>query len=144
MTAPTIRPYEESDADAVVALWREVFPDAPAHNDPAEDIQRKLAVQREMFLVACAEDGSVIGTAMAGYEGHRGWVYYVAVKSDHRRRGVGTALMRRAEEALAAIGCPKLNLMVRAGNESVVAFYRKLGYDVEDRVNLAKHLPPQI
>ena len=77
---------------------------------------------------------------MAGYDGHRGWVYYVAVRPGQRRRGIATALMRRAEEGLARIGCPKLNLQVRASNQAVVAFYRKLGYQVEERVSMAKRL----
>jgi ribosomal protein S18 acetylase RimI-like enzyme len=136
-----IRPYEDTDQDGVIALWREAFPDAPGHNDPATDIARKLDVQRELFFVAVVEE-KVIGTAMAGYDGHRGWVYYVAVSDDHRRKGVGTALMRRVEEALPMIGCRKLNLQVRAENEAVIDFYRSLGYEVEPRVSMSKRLDP--
>jgi ribosomal protein S18 acetylase RimI-like enzyme len=132
-----IRPYKERDEAAVAALWREVFPDEPAHNVPEEVIARKLEVQRELFLVA-AEGGEIIGTALAGYDGHRGWVYTVAVKPSHRRRGVGAALMARVEEGLRAMGCPKLNLQVRATNRVAVAFYERLGYAVEDRVSLGK------
>jgi ribosomal protein S18 acetylase RimI-like enzyme len=134
-----LRPYEEADEAAVVALWREVFPDEPAHNVPEEVIARKLEVQRELFFVA-VEGGQVVGTAMAGYDGHRGWVYAVAVKPSRRRRGVGAALMARVEEGLRAMGCPKLNLQVRASNREAVAFYEKLGYVVEDRVSMGKHL----
>jgi len=134
-----IRPYQDSDRQAVIALWRRVFPDAPAHNDPATDIDRKLAVQSELFFVALSGE-SLIGTAMAGFDGHRGWVYYVAVSPEYRRRGVGTALMRRVEEALAARECGKLNLQIRASNEPVVAFYRALGYAIEDRISMGKHL----
>jgi ribosomal protein S18 acetylase RimI-like enzyme len=134
-----IRPYDDADRDAVIALWREVFPDAPAHNDPARDIERKLSVQRELFFVA-ALDGALIGTAMAGFDGHRGWVYYLAVSPPHRRRGVGSALMRRAERDLAAFGCGKLNLMVRRSNDAVVDFYRALGYETEDRISMGKLL----
>jgi ribosomal protein S18 acetylase RimI-like enzyme len=134
-----IRPYDDADRDAVIALWREVFPDAPAHNDPARDIERKLSVQRELFFVA-ALDGALIGTAMAGFDGHRGWVYYLAVSPAHRRRGVGSALMRRAERDLAAFGCGKLNLMVRRSNDAVVDFYRALGYNVEDRISMGRLL----
>lgn len=134
-----ISPYQERDEPGVIALWREIFPDEPAHNEPAAVIRRKLAVQRELFLVA--RDGeSVVGTVMAGYDGHRGWIYTVAVRPSHQRRGVGTALLRRAEEALTALGCPKVNLQVRATNSGVVAFYRKLGYAVEDRVSMGKRL----
>ena len=134
-----IRTYEENDEAAVAALWREVFPDAPAHNVPEEDIRRKLAVQRELFFVA-VDGGDVVGTALAGYDGHRGWVYYVAVKPSRRRRGIGAALMKRVEEELVAMGCPKLNLQVRASNRETVAFYEKLGYAVEERVSMGKRL----
>jgi ribosomal protein S18 acetylase RimI-like enzyme len=134
-----IRPYDEGDEGAVAALWREVFPGAPAHNVPEEDIARKLDVQRELFLVATA-GGEVVGTAMAGYDGHRGWVYTVAVKPARRRQGIGTALMAEAEARLGRLGCGKVNLQVRAANEGAVAFYRRLGYEVEERVSMGKRL----
>ncbi len=134
-----IRPYREEDEAAVAALWREIFPDAPAHNRPEADIWRKLAVQRELFLVATV-DAKLIGSAMAGYDGHRGWLYYLAVHPAHRRSGIGQALMNRVETDLAAIGCPKLNLQVRAGNIGAVAFYRRLGFDIEERVSMGKRL----
>jgi ribosomal protein S18 acetylase RimI-like enzyme len=134
-----VRVYEEGDEAGVVALWREVFPGAPAHNVPEEDIARKLEVQRELFLVATV-GGAVAGTAMAGYDGHRGWVYYVVVKPAWQRRGIGTALMARAESGLEQLGCGKVNLQVRAGNEGAVAFYRRLGYEVEERVSMGKRL----
>jgi ribosomal protein S18 acetylase RimI-like enzyme len=86
------------------------------------------------------EGDVIVGTAMAGYDGHRGWVYAVAVKPSHRRRGVGAALMARVEVALRAAGCPKLNLQVRASNRQAVAFYERLGYAVEDRVSMGKLL----
>ena len=134
-----IRTYEKGDEAAVAALWREAFPDAPAHNVPEEDIRRKLAVQRDLFFVA-EESGEVVGTALAGYDGHRGWVYYVAVKPACRRRGVGAALMARVEDGLRAMGCPKLNLQVRSSNSQAVAFYERLGYAVEERVSMGKRL----
>jgi ribosomal protein S18 acetylase RimI-like enzyme len=134
-----IRPYLESDEAAVVELWREVFPDSPAWNRPETDIQRKLSVQRELFLVATVGT-QLVGSAMAGYDGHRGWVYYVAVSPRYRRQGIGTALMRSVEERLARLGCPKLNLQVRASNQEVVAFYKRLGYEVEERISMSKHL----
>ncbi|MBU0494260.1 MAG: GNAT family acetyltransferase [Chloroflexi bacterium] len=134
-----IRAYLESDEAAVAALWREVFPGSPAWNHPETDIQRKLAVQRELFLVALL-GSEIVGTAMAGYDGHRGWVYYAAVSPGHRRQGIGSALMRAVEHRLAAAGCPKLNLQVRATNRAVVAFYERLGYQVEERVSMGKRL----
>ncbi len=134
-----IRPYVESDEPAVARLWREVFPDAPAWNHPETDIRRKLSVQRELFFVATAGE-ELVGTAMAGDDGHRGWVYYVAVSPQQRRRGIGAALMNRAERELASRGCPKLNLQVRASNHEVVAFYHALGYQTEERVSMGKRL----
>ena len=134
-----IRSYKESDEQAVAALWRRVFPDAPSWNDPETDIRRKLSVQRELFLVAIL-GVQLVGTAMAGFDGHRGWVYYVAVSPEHRRQGIGRALMRRVEEDLAKIGCSKLNLQVRSSNRDVVSFYKRLGYQVEERVSMSKRL----
>jgi ribosomal protein S18 acetylase RimI-like enzyme len=134
-----VRPYESGDEEGVVGLWREVFPEAPAHNDPHADIHSKLQVQPELFFVALDEE-RLVGTAMAGFDGHRGWVYYVAVHPDHRRRGVGTALMERAEGVLRELGCPKLNLQIRAENAEVQAFYESLGYAVEERISMGKHL----
>jgi len=134
-----IRSYSEPDEATVAALWREVFAGSPSWNHPETDIQRKLAVQRELFVVATI-DSELVGTAMAGYDGHRGWVYYVVVSPRHRRRGIGTALMKGVEQRLASMGCPKLNLQVRATNEEVVAFYRKLGYEVEERISMGKRL----
>jgi ribosomal protein S18 acetylase RimI-like enzyme len=138
-----IRPYLESDEAAVADLWREVFPAAPAWNVPAADIGRKLAVQRELFLVATI-GSEVVGTAMGGYDGHRGWVYYVAVRPRYRRQGIGTALMERVEAGVARLGCPKINLQVRASNEGVVSFYKKLGYEVEERISMGKRLGDEV
>ena len=134
-----IRPYSESDEAAVAELWRQVFPGSPSWNHPETDIQRKLSVQRELFLVA-ALGSEIVGTAMAGYDGHRGWVYYVAVSPRHRRQGIGTALMNNVEQRLASLGCPKLNLQVRASNHEVVSFYENLGYEVEERISMGKRL----
>ena len=135
-----IRVYSKDDEPAVVRLWREVFSGAPAWNDPATDIKRKMAIQSNLFFVAVI-DSTVVGTAMSGYDGHRGWVYYVGVDPNHRRKGIGRALMERVERELAAIGCPKLNLQVRASDSEVIDFYRKLGYQVEARVSMSRLLP---
>lgn len=135
----SVRAFRPSDEPAVDALWRVVFPDAPPWNEPNADIRRKLTVQPDLFLVAELE-GRVVGTTMAGYDGHRGWVHLVAVAPEAQRRGVGRALMVEAERRLAALGCPKLNLQVRGSNRGVVAFYERLGYGVEDRVSLGKRL----
>jgi ribosomal protein S18 acetylase RimI-like enzyme len=137
-----IRAYRSPDHDAVVQLWRTVFPDAPARNDPVRDIQRKTSVQPELFLVALLE-GAIVGTCMAGFDGHRGWVHLMAVAPEYRRRGVGAALMGRVESLLAQVGCPKLNLQVRAATPEAVGFYRRLGFQVEERVSMGKLLPPE-
>jgi ribosomal protein S18 acetylase RimI-like enzyme len=134
-----IRPYEDADEQAVIAMWSAVLPDSAPHNDPATAIRKKLAVERDLFFVA-AVDGAVVGTVMGGYDGHRGWVYSVAVDPWHRRRGIGAALVRRLEKSLAERGCLKVNLQVRAWNAGVVPFYEKLGYRVEELVSMGKRL----
>ncbi|HKI32673.1 MAG TPA: GNAT family acetyltransferase [Gemmataceae bacterium] len=133
-----IRPYQDSDERAVIALWNEVLPDSAPHNDPATAIRKKLAVERDLFFVA--DDDGVVGTVMGGYDGHRGWVYAVAVTPLPRRHGVGSALVRRLEAALAERGCLKINLQVRAWNAEVIPFYEKLGYSVEKIVSMGKRL----
>jgi len=136
-----IRAYQTGDHDGVVELWRAVFPDAPPRNDPVLDIRRKAAVQPELFLVALHRD-SLVGTCMAGFDGHRGWVHLVAVAPNARRRGIGSALMRKAEALLAELGCPKLNLQVRASAPEAVLFYRGLGFQIEERISMGKILLP--
>ena len=135
-----LRPYAAADEAAVVDLWRRCELTRP-WNDPHKDIQRKLTVQPELFLVGVVS-GGIIATVMAGFEGHRGWVNYLAVAPEHRARGYGRLLMRHIEERLAAIGCPKLNLQVRSSNRDVLEFYRRIGYSVDDRVSLGKRLIP--
>jgi ribosomal protein S18 acetylase RimI-like enzyme len=134
-----IRAYAESDEAQVIQLWRDVFPDNPAWNVPQADIQRKLAVQRDLFLVGDLR-GEIVGTVMAGFDGHRGWVHLVAVAPRHRQRGFGRALMTEAERRLRDIGCTKINLQVRATNQGVISFYESLGYAVEERVSMGKRL----
>jgi ribosomal protein S18 acetylase RimI-like enzyme len=133
-----LRPYAPADEAAVIALWRACDLVRP-WNDPAKDIRRKLRVNPEWFLVA-ESHGRITGTVMAGYEGHRGWINYLAVEPPARRRGVGRALMAAAERLLRAAGCAKINLQVRTGNTGVVAFYEQLGYRVDDCVSLGKRL----
>jgi ribosomal protein S18 acetylase RimI-like enzyme len=134
-----LRPYREDDEDGVTTLWNTVFPDPTPWNEPRFIIAKKLALQRELFFVAVCE-GTVAGTAMGGFDGHRGWLYTVAVRPDRQRRAIGSALVRRVEAALAALGCPKLNLQVRSSNMEVVAFYESLGYSVEERISMGKRL----
>jgi ribosomal protein S18 acetylase RimI-like enzyme len=134
-----IRPYRDDDEPGVIGLWSRVFPNPSPWNDPSEDIARKLGVHRELFIVAELE-GRIVGTAMGGYDGHRGWVYYVAVGPDHRRKGIGTALMGRVERELSLAGCHKVNLQVRGSDAEAVAFYESLGYASEDRISMGKRL----
>jgi ribosomal protein S18 acetylase RimI-like enzyme len=134
-----IRPYHESDEGAVIALWTNVFAYPAPHNAPARVIRHKLAVQPDLFLVALL-DGVLVGTVMGGYDGHRGWIYSLAVSPEVRQRGIGTALIKHIEQELAGKGCPKINLQVLASNAATVAFYKKLGYAVEERVSMGKLL----
>jgi ribosomal protein S18 acetylase RimI-like enzyme len=134
-----IRPYRTSDKPSVVALWREVFADDPPHHDPVASISLKMAAQPELFFVA-TRAGDVVGTIMAGFDGHRGWIYRVAVSPRHQRQGIGTALVRRAESELIARGAPKINLQIRSTNSQVVAFYEHLGYLVEERISMGKRI----
>ena len=133
-----IRPFADADEEAVVALWGACGLLRP-WNDPHKDIARKRQVQPELFLVAVL-DGQVVGTVMAGYEGHRGWVNYLAVSPDRRHEGWGRALMAEAERLLLAMGCPKINLQVREGNDEVLAFYRRCGYSRDAAVSMGKRL----
>ena len=133
-----IRPYSEDLAEAVVALWRACGLVIP-WNDPYEDIARKRATHPELFLVGL-EEARPIGSVMAGWDGHRGWLNYVAVAPDRRGRGLGRTLVRTAEARLAALGCPKVNLQVRSGNREALGFYRALGYEVDDVVSLGRRI----
>ena len=133
-----IRPFHPGDADAVVALWRRCDLVRP-WNDPYKDIERKLAVRPDLFLVGLVE-GAIVAAVMAGYEGHRGWINYLAVDPGHQRRGLGRAILAAAEARLRASGCPKINLQVRRSNTQVLAFYRAIGYLEDDAVCLGKRL----
>jgi ribosomal protein S18 acetylase RimI-like enzyme len=135
-----LRPYAPTDEDAVVDLWRRCEL-TRAWNDPRKDIQRKLTTQPELFLVGSVQ-GAIVATAMAGYDGHRGWVNYLAVAPEHRSKGYGRLLMQHVEGQLVARGCPKLNIQVRSGNREALEFYRKIGYSVDETVSLGKRLIP--
>jgi ribosomal protein S18 acetylase RimI-like enzyme len=133
-----IRRFEGVDEPAVLALWDECGLTRP-WNDPRKDIARKLAVQAELFLVGVS-DGAVMASVMAGYEGHRGWMNYLAVAPRFRGRGLGRALVEHVERLLLERGCPKVNLQVRASNPEAVAFYRRLGYAEDESISLGKRL----
>ena len=133
-----IRPYRKTDQVDVIQLWKRCNLIVP-QNDPADDIARKAKVQPELFLVALKE-GQIIATVMAGYEGHRGWINYLAVDPDYRRQGIGRFLMGAVEKKLRKIGCPKINLQVRKSNTSVIEFYERIGFIVDDVIGLGKRL----
>ena len=138
MTDLKIRCYKESDQEAVAELWRECGLTV-AWNDPVKDINRKLRVQRELFLVGSLGT-RLVATVMAGYEGHRGWINYLAVSPDCQKMGFGRRLMEEAEMRLRAAGCPKINLQIRSSNAGVIDFYRTIGYSVDDVVSMGKRL----
>jgi ribosomal protein S18 acetylase RimI-like enzyme len=135
-----IAPYADQHFEGVKALWEEAFPDDPPRNSAEIAIAAKASEHPELFLLALEGD-RVIGSVMAGYDGHRGWLYRVAVARTHRHRGVGAALIHEAEKRLWALGCVKINLQVRGHNHAVTAFYRSLGYVVEDRISMGKVAP---
>jgi len=133
-----IRPFQPKDQEAVILLWRRCDL-IRAWNDPVKDIRRKLGVRPDLFLVG-ELDGEVIGCVMAGYEGHRGWLNYLAVAPEHRRRGHARAIVAEAERLLREAGCPKINLQIRTSNREVIEFYKSLGYSVDDVVSMGKRL----
>lgn len=135
-----IRVYESRDEEAVVSLWRRCDL-IRSRNDPWKDIRRKMAVRPDLFLVG-EIDGEIIACVMAGYEGHRGWLNYLAVAPEHQRRGHARAIIEAAERLLRHAGCPKINLQVRTSNRKVIEFYQRLGYEVDDVVSLGKRLEP--
>lgn len=135
-----IRPYTPGDEKAVIRVWHDSNLLAP-QNNPLYDIARKLSINPEWFLVGVLE-GEIVSTCMAGYEGHRGWINYLAVSPRYQRRGIGTLMMQAAEGELIAAGCPKINLQVRESNTQVIQFYESLGYSIDRVVSLGKRLVP--
>ena len=135
---PSVRRYVPSDCEAVVAVWSACGLVRP-WNDPHRDIERKVSRDPGGLLVL-ELGGQVAGTVMAGYDGHRGWVNYLAVDPAYRNEGLGKLLMTEAERWLAEAGCPKINLQVRGTNNQVVGFYRRLGHTVDDTVSMGKRL----
>jgi ribosomal protein S18 acetylase RimI-like enzyme len=138
-----IRPFRETDRDALIRLWRRADLLRP-WNDPDRDIDRKLALADDLLLVAHLatdrDETTMVGTVMLGYDGHRGSIGYLAVDPDHQGRGHGGRLLATCEDRLLAMGCPKVNLLVRRSNAGVVAFYERHGYAVDDVAPLGKRL----
>ncbi|MCP3871953.1 MAG: GNAT family acetyltransferase [Desulfobacteraceae bacterium] len=129
-----IRKYQSKDKSSLVSLWESVFPDDPPHNAPSIVIEQKLVVDDLIFVAE--NDKKIVGACIAGYDGHRGWLYAVAVTQSHRRKGTGTLLIKFTIKALKAIGCNKVNLQIRSTNTAVADFYKSLGFFTEDRLSM--------
>lgn len=134
VSAIAIRKYRQDDQHQVAALWETVLPDSQPHNQPEVVLAKKLAVDDLIFVAE--EDARVVGTTIAGWDGHRGWLYSVAVLPDCQRRGIASQLVQEALAALRLLGCDKVNLQVRTGNEAVIAFYESLNFSVEGRTSM--------
>jgi ribosomal protein S18 acetylase RimI-like enzyme len=132
------RCFRPEDEHAVIVLWQQCDL-VRLWNDPHRDICRKLEVNPEWFLVGLV-DGQVVATVMAGYEGHRGWLNYLAVAPGFQRQGLAREIVAEAEQLLRKTGCPKINLQIRTSNQAVIEFYRRLGYSVDDVVSMGKRL----
>jgi len=135
-----IRPYRNEDEQRVIDLWFACRLVVPANN-PKRDIERKLLVNPELFLVGFLHK-QIVATCMAGYEGHRGWINYLAVSPDHRRQGFATLMMKEATKRLKSAGCPKINIQIRATNKTVIAFYERMGFTNDDVLSMGKRLKP--
>jgi ribosomal protein S18 acetylase RimI-like enzyme len=133
-----IRPYTAADESAVIHVWQACDLIVP-WNDPRKDIETKMETQPELFLVGIV-DKNIVSTIMIGYDGHRGWINYLGVCPQHRRKGIGTSLMKEAERILTERGCPKINLQVRKKNTQVISFYESLGYSFDEVVSMGKRL----
>ncbi|MFT6051016.1 MAG: ribosomal protein S18 acetylase RimI-like enzyme [Halioglobus sp.] len=133
-----VRAYQTEDLDELLALWRECGLVAP-QNNPIKDIERKLKVDPDLFLVGVLEE-RLVASVMGGYEGHRGWVNYLAVNPSVQGRGYGREIMSTIEQQISNKGCPKINLQVRSSNASVIAFYQSLGYIDDNVVGMGKRL----
>ncbi len=129
-----VRKYQEADHNSLIDLWSTVFPDDPPHNEPSVVIDAKLAVDDLIFIAE--DDGKIVGACIAGYDGHRGWLYAVAVLKEYRRAGVGAELVKHVLQSLKKIGCIKVNLQIRSTNKEVEAFYKSLGFTTEDRISM--------
>ncbi|PWU08285.1 MAG: GNAT family acetyltransferase [Verrucomicrobia bacterium] len=133
-----IRRFHPDDEPAVISLWQRCNL-IRAWNDPSKDIRRKLKVRPDLFLLGLL-NGEIVASVMAGYEGHRGWLNYLAVHPDHQRRSYARAIVEEAERLLRKAGCPKINLQVRTSNLGAVEFYRKIGYVMDEVVSMGKRL----
>ncbi len=140
MTEFDIVAYDDArHRKGVIILWETVFGYEADHNGPETVIDKKQAHGDNLFFVG-SKAGNVAGTAMAGYDGHRGWIYSIAVHPDHRHQGMGSKMLGFALDRLADLGCLKVNLQILAENEGVREFYKANGFEVEPRVSMGKTL----
>jgi ribosomal protein S18 acetylase RimI-like enzyme len=133
-----IKSFQISDEPDVIDLWHRCNLVVP-QNDPKKDIEMKLQVQPELFFVGVISN-RIISTVMSGYDGHRGWIYYLAVDPDFQKRGFARRMVERAEMKLRKLGCSKINLQVRNSNKSVIAFYEHIGFLDDDVLGMGKRL----
>lgn len=133
-----IRPYQSPDETTVIELWHQCGLVVP-WNDPRKDILRKQQVQPELFLIA-EVNGEIVATVMVGYEGHRGWLNYLAVAPKHQRQGIGQRIVEEAIDQLAKMGCAKVNIQIRSTNEDVIKFYEHLGFKIDNVISMGKRL----
>ena len=129
-----IRRFEIKDREELISLWRVVFPNEPPHNEPVAVLSAKLEVDNLIFVAEI--NRTIVGSCMAGYDGHRGWLYSVGVLEKYRRSGAGSALVKFAVSSLQEIGCIKVNLQIRSTNTEVAEFYKSLGFAIEDRLSM--------
>ena len=132
-----IREYKDKDKNEVISIWKGIFNYSKPHNNPDLIIDMKLSHKDNLFFVA-KENNQIVGTIMAGFDGHRGWLYSLAVISNKRNQGIGKLLVDKAIGELEKLGCLKVNLQIISGKDSVVSFYKKLGFSIEDRISMGK------
>jgi ribosomal protein S18 acetylase RimI-like enzyme len=137
----SIRAIREADEADVIALWDRCGLLRP-WNDPHDDIAQKLTMQRDLFLVGTVAE-EIIATVMAGYDGHRGWINYLAVDPMHRRQGFARLLVTEVEERMRDLGCAKINLQIRRDNPDAIAFYERVGFAEDAVVSMGKRLERQ-
>jgi hypothetical protein len=130
-----IRNYKPSDKNSIISLWKKVLNPQKPHNNPEIAIDMKTKQNDGLFFVA-EDNHEIIGTVIAGFDGHRGWLYSLAMLPQHRRKGIGTQLVKKAIGELKKLGCLKVNLQINSDNNEVVEFYKKNGFLVEDRISM--------
>ncbi len=134
-----IREYKDNDKQQIIDLWKSIFQGTLPHHDAKTSIKNKTEYDKKLFYVA-EESDKVIGTIMGGYDGHRGWIYSLAVHEFCRKQGIGMQLIKKVEEQLKKLNCMKVNLQVTESNKSAIEFYNKCGFDIEQRISMGKKL----